>query len=304
MEDLNKNIPEKCLMENKNNVNIDMNDDSGEDFDKRDNDYSDSKNNDKRKRRSKNDQNGRKYTCECGKSYLSQPALTNHKKTKHENSHCSTKRGRGRPRKNPCLSSNNKDNNEAKMENFFYDEKRQIREGEKYKASDLVQTVFQEIFVDHRSQLDNKLEKKEDSSFLRMIMNPNDNKNNKSCDQVFSEYLDYLTTMVNKDFFVFAFKFIVLFRECINKYKNVELVNRKCILNEDIPDDVTDYTQQYNADQVPDLCNEFITDFMENADFFGLNSEEERNELIEVIQHFCHWLFKKSYTSSKLTLLS
>lgn len=63
--------------------------------------YSSDRNGDsKRKRRSKNDQNGRKYTCECGKSYLSQPALTNHKKTKHEVSNISAKRGRGRPRKN------------------------------------------------------------------------------------------------------------------------------------------------------------------------------------------------------------
>ena len=38
----------------------------------------------KRKRRSKNDAEGRSFKCsECGKSYLSQPALTNHKKTKH-----------------------------------------------------------------------------------------------------------------------------------------------------------------------------------------------------------------------------
>jgi len=293
-------------MENKNNVNIELNDDSVDDFDKRENDYSDSKNHDKRKRRSKNDQNGRKFQCECGKSYLSQPALTNHKKTKHENSHCSTKRGRGRPRKNPCLSSNNKDNNEAKMENFFQDERRRIRESERYKTSDFLQVIFQDVFIEHRSQLDNKFDKKEDNFFFRLLMSNNDEHNNKkkSCDHVFAEYLDYLSTVSNKEFFVFAFKFIVLFRECINKYKNVELVNRKCILNEDIPDDITDYTQQYNADQVPDLCNEFITDFMENADFFGLNSEEERNELIEVIQHFCHWLFKKSYTSSKLTLLS
>jgi len=302
-------------MENKNNVNIEINEDSLGDFDKPDNDYSDSKNNDKRKRRSKNDQNGRRFTCECGKSYLSQPALTNHKKTKHENSHCSTKRGRGRPRKNPCLSSNNKDNNEAKMESFFSVKRREIRDNEKYKAVDCIQMIFQDVYVDRKAQLENKLEKKEDSAFFRLLMNHDNNNGNKdkehkdtkdknkSSDIIFMEYLDYLTTVANKEFFVFAFKFIVLFRECINKYKNVELINRKCILNEEIPDDVTDYTQQYNADQVPDLCNEFITDFMENADFFGLNSEEERIELIEVIQHFCHWLFKKSYTSSKLTLL-
>jgi hypothetical protein len=266
-------------------------------------------NDSKRKRRSKNDQDGRKFQCDCGKSYLSQPALTNHKKTKHENSHCSTKRGRGRPRKNPCLSSNNKDNNEARMENFFTDERRRSKENERYKMQDVAQSVFVDVYINHKSFLDNKLERMDESKFFKLVLSSeksDENNNagkNKTCDTIFVEYLDYLTHYTNKEFFAFAFKFMVLFRECINKYKNVELVNRKVILNEEIPDDVTDYTQQYNADQVPDLCNEFITDFMENAEFFGMNSEEERTELIDVIQHFCHWLFKKSYTSSKLTLL-
>ena len=54
----------------------------------------------KRKRRSKNEIEGRSFVCECGKSYLSQPALTNHKKTKHESDKNTEKRGRGRPKKN------------------------------------------------------------------------------------------------------------------------------------------------------------------------------------------------------------
>jgi len=55
----------------------------------------------RRKRRSKNEQDGRCFKCiDCGKSYLSQPALTNHKKTKHKyNDIEGEKKGRGRPRK-------------------------------------------------------------------------------------------------------------------------------------------------------------------------------------------------------------
>jgi len=54
-----------------------------------------------RKRRSKNDAEGRSFKCpECGKSYLSQPALTNHKKSKHNYGINGEKKGRGRPRKN------------------------------------------------------------------------------------------------------------------------------------------------------------------------------------------------------------
>lgn len=50
-------------------------------------------------RRSKNDTEGRTYKCtQCGKSYLSYPALYTHCKTKHNT--CNTSgRGRGRPKK-------------------------------------------------------------------------------------------------------------------------------------------------------------------------------------------------------------
>ena len=53
---------------------------------------------------------------------------------------------------------------------------------------------------------------------------------------------------------------------------------------------------------LPELCNEFYTDFMENNHFFGVDSDDEKNEIIEVIQHFCIWLFKNEYTKSKLSL--
>lgn len=52
----------------------------------------------KRHRRSKNDQEGRKYVCDiCQKSYLSPPALSSHRKNKHFQNEA--KKGRGRPRK-------------------------------------------------------------------------------------------------------------------------------------------------------------------------------------------------------------
>lgn len=58
----------------------------------------------KRKRRSKNDYDGRDFVCEiCGNAYLSLPALTNHKKMKHETEKLVEKRGRGRPRKSVQL---------------------------------------------------------------------------------------------------------------------------------------------------------------------------------------------------------
>lgn len=37
----------------------------------------------KRKRRPRSDEEGRNFSCSCGKSYLSYPALYTHIKTKH-----------------------------------------------------------------------------------------------------------------------------------------------------------------------------------------------------------------------------
>lgn len=51
----------------------------------------------KGRRRSKKQESGRIFKCECGKSYLSETALNNHKITKHK--YHSEKRSKGRPKK-------------------------------------------------------------------------------------------------------------------------------------------------------------------------------------------------------------
>ena len=69
--------------------------------------YNDEKEQQKNKRRSKMDNNGRDFTCGCGKCYLSYPALYIHIKTKHGSVTptgtnvplYSTMRTPGRPRK-------------------------------------------------------------------------------------------------------------------------------------------------------------------------------------------------------------
>mgnify|MGYP007082197468 CR=1 FL=1 len=68
----------------------------------------------KAKRRSKNDGDDRNFTCGCGKSYLSYPALYTHIKTKHDGiaPEGTTQKqpgaglGRGRPRVTTISSKN------------------------------------------------------------------------------------------------------------------------------------------------------------------------------------------------------
>lgn len=108
-----------------------------------------------------------------------------------------------------------------------------------------------------------------------------------SCDEILGNYLKEVSTKTNKDYFHFLFKFLILFRECINKLKK----------NEANPEE--QFTTTNNAETVPDTCNEFIVDFMDPNDYYGLDT----NELIEAIQHLCYWLYVHNYTTSRLTLL-
>ena len=88
-------------------------------------------------------------------------------------------------------------------------------------------------------------------------------------------------------------KFTILFRECINTLRN------NLVKQEHQSENKKFYSEIYNAETVPDICNDFFVDFMEPKNFYGLHKEE----LIELIQHFCYWLYSNEYTQSHLTLL-
>ena len=88
-------------------------------------------------------------------------------------------------------------------------------------------------------------------------------------------------------------KFIILFRECINSER------KDLIKKENVSEKRIFYTQIYNAETVPEICNSFYLSYLQPNNFYGLNQEE----LIELIQHFCNWLNINNYTRSKLTLL-
>ena len=118
-------------------------------------------------------------------------------------------------------------------------------------------------------------------------------KNSKNCNDVFYEYLCEFKEKTNEKYFKLLLKFVLLFRECydISKTKEVKDQEKKA---------VTDYI---SPEGLPDLCNEFYGEFMDPNGFFGLD-ENDKNEIIEIIQHFCIWLFKNEYTKSKLSLAS
>ena len=116
----------------------------------------------------------------------------------------------------------------------------------------------------------------------------------KTADEVFYEYLVYTKEQVNETYFTLIVKFTLLFRECFNLSQSKK------------PDSTLQPEEEASRtmlpETLPELCNEFYTEFMESNNFFGIEQEKEKREIIEIIQHFCIWLFKSEYTKSKLSL--
>ena len=291
----------------------------------------------KRRRRGKSEINDRKYQCpDCDKCYLSGPALTTHRKTKHGygNEGENTKR-RGRPKKegqtegvqNAQIKFNNFFNAEHRKKNNheIAEEKKENKEnvGEKNEEKEVelskIKDIIIRIFNQSKEQIFKGIENIDKYTFYKLIIEnwekPEANlfpENERFCynaparngespaklnsynlDQLFFNYLKEFSKKVNDDYLWFMIKFIVLFRECIN------LKNKGLIRPENKTNNRELFTQIYNAETVPEICNYFFLDFLLPYDNFGLN----KDELIELVQHFCYWLYINQYTQSHLTLL-
>ena len=205
------------------------------------------------------------------------------------------RRGRGRPRKY-AQPENTFEN--TQYDNFFQDAKRRS-DWAAFNVKDVVDKVFEFIYKGkYRDKLFSKPEKYEDNFILdNLVKNeklPLKPKNEKSCDDVFYEYLFTFKNKTNEKYFTLLLEFILLFRECYDVHNN-----------RNIPDDKKKQsTNKLPPEQLPELCNKFYGDFLELNDFMGINDENDRKEIIEIIQHFCVWLYKNEYTKSKLSLAS
>ena len=272
----------------------------------------------KRHRRGKNEINERNFRCpDCDKCYLSGPALTTHRKTKHGYGNSGEKRNRGRPKRDGL--ENQQNNQIYKFNNFFNDEKRKPTSleqspNETIITNDIIKECLEKIFKQCKNEIFKDFDTIENYSFYKLTLDnwdiespfPNpeclsatktgeiSNKiQSYSLDELFILYLKEFSKKTNKDYFWFMIKFVVLFRECINTLR------QKLVRTEDQSLNKKLYTEIYNAETVPEMCNDFFVEFMEPFNFFGLN----KDELIELIQHFCYWLYSKQYTQSHLTLL-
>ena len=250
----------------------------------------------RRRRRSRHVLIGRNFTCECGKSYLSIVALNTHIKNKHpELIEGKPKRNKGRPPKYP--KKKNEDFEHSKYNDFFSKNERSPKDGNSFDILPVVQEVFSFIYKSpNADKMFSKPKSFNDIPVLLNLISKNNETtsnahNEKTCDEVFTEYLINFMNKANREYFSFMLKFILLFRECydLSKNKNKNENEKKTITN------------ILSSEELPDLSNEFYSEFLGMNDFFGFNSAE-KDEIVEIIQHFGIWLFKNGYTKSKISL--
>ena len=267
----------------------------------------------KRHRRRKSIEDSRDFKCpECFRTYLSSSALKNHRRMKHNFGIENEKKGRGRPKKEfleeEYMNQTRKDYN-----NFLEDKKK--KKEENVDLSD-IKGVFNDMFIRYRNDLFEEVENIEKNTFYNLFKEnwERDNKtisnnlekesyssmlncspainivNKPPIDCIFFQYIKYISNIIEKDYVVFIIKFIIIFRQYLNKEKQ-GLIN-----SEHINEKKKEYTQIYDASVIPDFFNDFLMDFMENRNYFNL----DKDELVKIIEYFCFWLFSEGYTDSHI----
>lgn len=172
--------------------------------------------------------------------------------------------------------------------------------------TEITKSVFEDIYQKYPVACYNQYRHYTEHPVLHMFATgaPLDTKpkNGKNFDDILYEYIDSCKDQANKSYFSFLLKFAVLFRECLNLTKQKECEGEQgvtidgCLKKE--------HSSMTNAENAPDLCNDFVTEFLENNNYFGIDADEDRMEIVELIQQFCYWLFANKYTQSRLTRIA
>ena len=126
-------------------------------------------------------------------------------------------------------------------------------------------------------------------------------KKRKKCDEIFAEYLSTVAKVVKKDWYREIILLVFLFRECLNSFGQ-RLQDPKPVSSLPLPSDPggkEDYCLTNNAEQAPEVSNEFVTEYIDRA-----KPGFDRNTTIEFTQNLCSWLFNNGYTCSRLSLIN
>ena len=253
------------------------------------------------KRKSKNDIEGRNYSCEkCNKKYLSYPALYTHIKLKHEKK-SNEGRGRGRPKKEQ--NENIIEKNRYNPINFtFFAKEGRTGKTPITEIGNCIETAFLDLYYEDnlkRNESRNMTHYKtiEEHPFLNKFKNDSHDiyKNvinlHEVIDKVLIDYLNKMSTFCSPEYYIELIKFVTLFREHIN------IINRKNKTKKEN----NEFTELNDAETLPNYCNSFINKFLYpkgNDNDFNLSIDES----IDLIQNICYWIFDNNFTSSKIFL--
>ena len=255
--------------------------------------FDDSKN--KKTKKKKNSENTIFKCEECGKTYLSYPALYTHYKTKHPDN--KSDRKRGRPKKEEKLKDETNIYNPYTKE-FFMDESL-TGKIDKSEFSNIIQKAFDNLYTTQSNSIKIKnnnmkiYKNLNDHSFFKKFLEDKHDQyktiinQDEIIDIVFMNYLNKISSLCNEKFYIKLISLIILFRDFINKSneKNIE----------------DDYTENNEAEEVPNFTNSFIEKFFsekESENFLGLNYKDVEGILLNL----CQWLYDHNYTSYRLSI--
>ena len=255
--------------------------------------------------------NTEKFNCKfCSKIYLSNTALRNHMFNKHSSildSKTIKRKKAGRPRENK-MEHFNLDNNymRNKYAKFWEMKKRKKNlYSVPINMENILNIVFSNLYINYWSLLNNgnKLNSWKEHPFLKLLINPSNNKNNDNnnknitCDIALKLYIDSIKDKTNENYLIFIIKFLVLYRECFNFSKNL-------VINVPLEKNIERSTV-ISSDQLPKIANEFFTDYLKSKNFFEYSIDlDALIEMSEIVQNLCYFLQVKNLTSLRLILIN
>ena len=121
-------------------------------------------------------------------------------------------------------------------------------------------------------------------------------------DEIFALYLYKVSLKVQDQFYRTVLAFVIFFRECLNEigWKKRKESDEQTPQEEFADLEKLDFCEENSAEHAPEICNEFVTIYMEkNKSKFEIIKCEQ----IDLTINMCHWLFENQYTCSKLTMI-
>ena len=107
-------------------------------------------------------------------------------------------------------------------------------------------------------------------------------------------YLKQLNKHLKNSYLTNITLFIIYFRKFINEIKQAQPTA------EIMKPGLNEFTQLFNARDIPEIANDFFNDFMPK--YNDIIDNGIRKEFIDIIQHFCFWIYDNNYSDAVLSL--